>query len=180
MSAVESLALVSRYRLALVRAETEPHPALPRSPLPGEVAAFFHSVTSDLPFECAGALLLDATDRPIGYVLPYTGALEYVTAEPRAFLSAALLANAAGLTLFHLHPSSGDPTPSPADLDSTRRMVEAGERVGVRVLDHLVLGEPPSYVSIRRLSRGKWPPPRRLSAWGCRPSQVRRPQASRP
>jgi RNA polymerase sigma factor (sigma-70 family) len=110
-------------------------------------------------------------------VLPYTGALEHVTAEPRAFFTTALLANAAGLTLFHLHPSSGDPTPSPADLDSTRQMLWAGELVGVRVLDHPVLGEPPSYVSIRRLARGKWPPPRRPSAWGAGP---RRPGAGRP
>jgi len=173
MAGDDGLAFVSRYRLALVREAAEPHPAPPSSPLPDEAAAFFHAVTSDLPFECAGALLLDTHGRPIGHVLPYTGTLEHVTVEPRAFLTAALLGNAASLTLFHVHPS-GDPTPSAADLDFTRRMVWAGELVGVRLLDHLVLGEPPSYVSIRRLSRGKWPPPKRLAPWGCRPSQVGR------
>jgi DNA repair protein RadC len=179
MAGGDGLAVVSRYRLALVREAAEPYQAPPCCLHADEAAAFFHRIAGDLPFECAGALLLDSTHRPIGHVLPYTGALEHVTVEPRGFLSAALLGNAAGLTLFHCHPS-GDPTPTFSDLDFTRRMVWAGELVGVRVLDHLVLGAPPRYVSIRQLSRGRWPPPRRLNPWGCKPSQVRRREAGRP
>jgi DNA repair protein RadC len=57
------------------------------------------------------------------------------------------------LILFHNHPS-GDPAPSAEDLAFTRRLAEAGEILGIRLLDHIIVGEPPAYVSLRR--RGGW------------------------
>ena len=60
---------------------------------------------------------------------------------------------AAGLVLFHTHPS-GDPSPSAEDLAFTRRLAEAGEVVGVRLVDHLVLGATGAWVSLRE--RGGW------------------------
>jgi DNA repair protein RadC len=54
-------------------------------------------------------------------------------------LKRALLANAAGLVVYHNHPS-GDPTPSREDRDFTRRLAAAAEAVGVRLLDHIVVG----------------------------------------
>ncbi|MCB1058290.1 MAG: hypothetical protein KDD11_22550, partial [Acidobacteria bacterium] len=53
----------------------------------------------------------------------------------------------------HNHPS-GDPSPSAEDLAFTRRMAEAGEIVGVRVLDHIIVGEASAYVSLKQ--RGGW------------------------
>ena len=55
-------------------------------------------------------------------------------------LKAALLANAAAVTLFHNHPS-GDPTPSADDVQLTRRLVDAGTLLGVEVLDHIIVGD---------------------------------------
>jgi DNA repair protein RadC len=53
---------------------------------------------------------------------------------------AALLANAAAIVLAHNHPS-GDPTPSEDDCRLTRRLVEAGQLLGVEVLDHIIIGD---------------------------------------
>jgi len=52
----------------------------------------------------------------------------------------ALLASAAAVVMFHNHPS-GDPQPSGEDVELTRRTVAAGELMGIRVVDHVVLGD---------------------------------------
>ena len=73
--------------------------------------------------------------------------------EPRTILKQGLLLDAAGLVLFHTHPS-GDPAPSAEDLAFTRRLADAGELVGPRLVDHLILGRGHRWVSLRQ--RGAW------------------------
>jgi DNA repair protein RadC len=63
----------------------------------------------------------------------------------------AVSARATGIVLFHNHPS-GDPAPSPDDVALTKRMVEAGELMGIEVIDHLILTET-RYLSFRELGR---------------------------
>lgn len=65
----------------------------------------------------------------------------------REIFQKALLANAVSIFLMHNHPS-GDPTPSHEDIEVTKRLVKAGEIVGVQVLDHLIIGRP-NYVSLK-------------------------------
>ena len=65
----------------------------------------------------------------------------------REILQKALLANAVSIFIMHNHPS-GDPTPSNEDIQVTKRLVEAGDIVGVQVLDHLIIGRP-GYVSLK-------------------------------
>ncbi len=103
--------------------------------------------------EIMGALYLDTRQRLIGEREVYRGTLNRAAAEPRSLLKSGLLRDAAGLILFHTHPS-GDPSPSPEDIAFTRRMVEAGEIVGVRLIDHLILGDSGRWVSLRK--RGAW------------------------
>jgi DNA repair protein RadC len=55
-------------------------------------------------------------------------------------VKAAVLANAAAVIFAHNHPS-GDPSPSPDDHDITRRLAEAGEILGIEVLDHIIVGD---------------------------------------
>lgn len=59
----------------------------------------------------------------------------------REMFQKALLANAVSIILMHNHPS-GDPTPSREDVEVTKRAVEAGQLLGVQVLDHLIIGRP--------------------------------------
>ncbi len=51
-----------------------------------------------------------------------------------------MLNNASGIICLHNHPS-GDPEPSQEDVEITRRLVEAGEIIGIKVLDHVIIGE---------------------------------------
>lgn len=65
----------------------------------------------------------------------------------REILQKALLANAVSIIMMHNHPS-GDPTPSNEDIEVTKKLVKAGELVGIQVLDHLIIGRP-GYVSLK-------------------------------
>ncbi len=69
----------------------------------------------------------------------YRGTLDRAVVEPREILRRALIGKAAGVILYHNHPS-GDPTPSREDREFTRRLAAACEAVGVRLLDHIVVG----------------------------------------
>ncbi|MBZ0143225.1 MAG: DNA repair protein RadC [Rhodocyclaceae bacterium] len=103
--------------------------------------------------EVFGALYLDTRNRLIGEQELYRGTLNRAAVEPRRVLQEGLLRNAAGMLVFHNHPS-GDPTPSAEDLAFTRRLAEAGEVVGVRLVDHLILGGVGRWVSLAQ--RGGW------------------------
>jgi DNA repair protein RadC len=89
--------------------------------------------------ERTGALFLNARNRLVRHDPEiYRGTLDRAVVEPRELLKRALLANAAGLIVYHNHPS-GDPTPSREDREFTRRLASAAEAVGLRLLDHIVV-----------------------------------------
>jgi DNA repair protein RadC len=66
------------------------------------------------------------------------GSLNASIVHPREVFVAAIRASAASVVLVHNHPS-GDPEPSEEDLSITKRLVEAGELVGIAVLDHVIV-----------------------------------------
>jgi DNA repair protein RadC len=68
--------------------------------------------------------------------------------EARGIFVPALLSNAAAVILFHTHPS-GELTPSRDDLDLTRKFFAAGQTLNIPVLDHLILGEPQDFLSLK-------------------------------
>lgn len=119
-----------------------------------EAAARYLALRYGLPDqEVMGALFLDTRNRLLAESEVYRGTLNRAAVEPRGLLKEALVRGAAALVLFHTHPS-GDPSPSAEDLAFTRRLAEAGEVVGVRLVDHLVLGSAGRWVSLRQ--RGAW------------------------
>lgn len=99
--------------------------------------------------EVMGVLYLDTRQRLMGECEIFRGTLNRAAAEPRSILKRGLLQDAAGFVLFHTHPS-GDPTPSAEDLSFTRRVAQAGDIVGVRLVDHLILGGGGRWVSLRK------------------------------
>ena len=90
------------------------------------------------------ALHLDGKNRICCIDEISVGSLNQSIVHPREVFKTALLSSAAAIILLHNHPT-GDPTPSREDLVITRRINEAGELLGVKVLDHIIIGD--SFVS---------------------------------
>ncbi len=68
------------------------------------------------------------------------GSLGSSLVHPREVFRSAILNGAAGVIFAHNHPS-GDPAPSKEDLDITRRLCEVGKLIGIRCLDHIIIGQ---------------------------------------
>ena len=94
----------------------------------------------DLDREEFRILLLDTKHRVVGVHTVAIGSLNTAIVHPREVFKAAILANAAAIIGIHNHPS-GDPTPSPEDRALTKRLAEAGNTLGIRLLDHVVIGD---------------------------------------
>ena len=84
------------------------------------------------------SVLLNGMNRVIGVENVAIGCLNSCAWIPRDILKSAILANAAGIVLCHNHPS-GTLTPSHEDLKMTDKLVKAGEIVGIKILDHLII-----------------------------------------
>lgn len=126
-----------------------------RAPLSNsaKVARYLALRYGQLDQEVLGGLYVNARHHLLGERELYRGTLHRASVEPRAILREALLCGAAGVVLFHNHPS-GDPSPSREDLAFTRRVARAGEVLGVELVDHLVVAEGGAYVSLK--DRGGW------------------------
>lgn len=107
---------------------------------PRLVKDFLRATQADDSQERTGALYLNARNRLLKNDPDvYRGTLDRAVVEPREILRRALVGKAAAVILYHNHPS-GDPTPSREDREFTRRLASAAEAVGVRLLDHIVVG----------------------------------------
>jgi DNA repair protein RadC len=118
---------------------------------PRELAAFLMPQFSAREVEQFGVVLLDRKQRVMKTVVISVGTLDASLAHPREVFREATLAGAAALALFHNHPS-GDPQPSGEDVHLTRRLVSAGEILGIDVIDHVVLADS-RYYSFREAGR---------------------------
>lgn len=99
--------------------------------------------------EVMGALYVDVRHRMIGSAEVFWGTLSRAAVEPRPLLTKGLRMNAAGVLLWHTHPS-GQVSPSPEDIAFTERFSEAAEIVGVRLVDHIIVGGPGVFLSLKR------------------------------
>ena len=84
-------------------------------------------------------VLLNNKNRKIREVKISEGSLTASLVHPREVFNPVIRESAAAVIFVHNHPS-GDPAPSPEDVDITRRLKEVGDVMGVRVLDHVVIG----------------------------------------
>ncbi len=94
-------------------------------------------------------LFLDKKNALIADEVQQTGTVDHTPVYPREVVKRALELSATAIVLVHNHPS-GDPTPSRADIDMTREIVEAGKRLGIAVHDHLIIGTK-GYASMKGL-----------------------------
>jgi len=96
-------------------------------------------------------LILDGKNRVIAIDEVAVGTATAALVHPREVLKTVLLANGVSIILVHNHPS-GDPTPSEEDVAITERIKAAAELMGIRLLDHVVLGDG----HFRSLARDGW------------------------
>lgn len=105
-----------------------------------DVFRHYHSTIRDRKKEDFLAILLDAKNRVIKEVDISSGTLTSSQVHPRELFNPAIKESAASMILIHNHPS-GDPSPSREDIELTRRLREAGELLGIKVLDHIIIGD---------------------------------------
>lgn len=118
---------------------------------PRDVAAYLMPRFGSRGVEQFGIVLLDSKHRVIRTTVLAVGTLNSSIVEPRDVFREATIGGAAAIVIFHSHPS-GDPTPSPEDVDLTRRLAAAGVLMGIDVVDHVVLGDL-RYVSFKETGR---------------------------
>ncbi|MDA8428712.1 MAG: DNA repair protein RadC [Geobacteraceae bacterium] len=113
---------------------------LDRFTSPRQVFDYFHHEFRDSRKEYFLILLLDGKNRIIRRVQISEGSLNQSIVHPREVFSPAVKESAAAVILVHNHPS-GDPAPSSEDIAITRRLREAGDIMGIKVLDHIIVGD---------------------------------------
>jgi len=99
----------------------------------------FRARLADLDQECFWAIALDAKSRPIREIEIARGGLSACPVAPADVFRALVREAAASVIILHNHPS-GEPTPSADDVALTERLARAGELLGIRLVDHVVIG----------------------------------------
>ena len=118
---------------------------------PRDVASYLLPSHGARPVEQFGIVLLDTKRRVLKTAVLSVGTLDASLVHPREVFREAAGGGAAAIVLFHNHPS-GDPTPSGEDVALTARLVEAGQLMGIEVVDHLVLADA-RYCSFKEMGR---------------------------
>ena len=134
--AAQVAAAVELGRRTLVRTALE----RPRYQTPQQLACYLLPQYGAAVVEQFGIVLLDTKHRVIRIRVVSIGGLDATVVQPRDVFREATTVGASAVVLFHNHPS-GDPTPSADDFALTRRMVDAGDIMGIDVIDHLILSE---------------------------------------
>ena len=83
-------------------------------------------------------MCLNTKNNVIAVHKAHIGSINASIVHPREIMKTAILNNAASLILSHNHPST-NPNPSPQDIEVTERLVEAGNIMGIEILDHLIV-----------------------------------------
>ena len=104
-----------------------------------EVFEYYSPKMSSLDREQLVVLHLDTKNRVIKEEIVSVGALTGTIAHPREIFKSAIKESSHSIIIVHNHPS-GDPTPSDEDLKMTERLMNAGELLGIKVLDHVIIG----------------------------------------
>ncbi|WP_026326379.1 RadC family protein [Paenibacillus ginsengihumi] len=107
---------------------------------PHDVAALLSEDLRYLQKEHFVCLFLNTKNHVIAQETLSMGSLNASIVHPREVFRAAIKRSSASIICVHNHPS-GDPTPSPEDVQITERLVQAGEIVGIEVLDHVIIGD---------------------------------------
>jgi DNA repair protein RadC len=135
-SVVSELRLIRAAALRLMRSEIASGPLLSSW---SQVLAYLRAAQGFAHREQFRILFLDKKNRLIADEIQGQGTVDHTPVYVREVVKRALELSATAIILVHNHPS-GDPTPSRADIDMTRMIVEAARPLGVAVHDHIIVG----------------------------------------
>jgi len=96
--------------------------------------------SSQLAQETFSIVTLNCKNKMIGEHLISLGTINKAIVHPREVFRPAIMDSAASICVSHNHPS-GDVTPSSEDIKATKELVAAGKIIGIRVLDHIIVGD---------------------------------------
>ena len=115
---------------------------------PGTIADYYMEDMRHLEQETLVCMMLDTRNHFLGDVEISRGTVNASQVSPREIYLAAMSCHAVYIILVHNHPS-GDPIPSEEDIRITRRVCQAGEILGISLLDHIIIGDL-TYCSLRQ------------------------------
>ena len=138
---------LSSVRIELVKERGVSYDAPTRLTNGHEVAILVRDIIGNADREHMLSISLDSKNRPLHAHTISIGSLNAAIVHPREVFKAAILANAASIALAHNHPS-GDPSPSREDIEITKRIKECAELLGIRLLDHVIIGDGGAFYSL--------------------------------
>lgn len=121
---------------------------------PDAVIRVMNEFLSQMDRELFCIVNLQADLTPINMNIVSVGSLNEALINPREIFKSAILSNAHSMMLIHNHPS-GNLTPSTSDIQTTARMQELGELMGISLVDHIITGRDGNYYSFR--DKGEFP-----------------------
>lgn len=119
---------------------------------PDDAARLVKNFLEDADREMMVLICLNRKGEPTALQIISIGTLHSSLVHPREVFKTAILSNSASIILAHNHPS-GDPCPSQEDIDVTKSIKEAGNLLGIELMDHIIIGSK-SHYSLR--SKGQW------------------------
>ena len=138
-----------RLKQVAIRLVEQP-PLYSETPMDGPeaVVRVMHDLLADMDREIFCIVNLQSDLRPINMNIVSVGALDHTIAHPREIFKSAILSNASRMLLVHNHPS-GVLAPSKEDIQTTARIQEAGELLGIPLVDHVIVANRQEYYSFK-------------------------------
>ena len=141
--------IMTKYRLELVKEESHKYEVETRISCPKDI---YEVLTKVCRIQCNAEevfilITLNTKNIITGYFEVHRGTINTSLVHPREVFKRALLNNASNIMVAHNHPS-GDPNPSKEDIQITERLKEAGNLLGINLLDHIIVGED-KYMSLK-------------------------------
>ena len=141
--------IMTKYRLELVKEESHKYEVETRISCPKDI---YEVLTKVCRIQCNAEevfilITLNTKNIVTGYFEVHRGTINTSLVHPREVFKRALLNNARYIIVAHNHPS-GDPNPSKEDIQITERLKEAGNLLGINLIDHIIVGED-KYISLK-------------------------------
>ena len=130
---------IPKYTISLVR-DSAVSSNVKRISSSADVESVVRAIIGGTDREQFVVLTLDGKNNVIGANIVSTGSVSMSIVHPRETFKMAIMQNSLSIIIAHNHPS-GDPAPSPEDIQLTKRLCEGGELLGIRVLDHVIVGD---------------------------------------